>query len=60
MKESKSSLPNIKVKGVNSRPMTPDQQLRFEAAIDALLADWIRLLDSRQSRGISDERHTEK
>ena len=52
MKESSLSPLNIKVEVVNARPMTEQEERRFETAIDALLIQWIQRQMSRQSRGI--------
>jgi hypothetical protein len=57
MKERKPRSANLKVKVSAMRAMTEDEERRFTAAIDALLAHWAERLVSRNVRG---ENHVRK
>lgn len=50
-KERRSLAVKLKVRVVGARPMTGDEERRFQAAVDALLSEVIRQELSREKRG---------
>jgi hypothetical protein len=55
MKERKPPRANLKVKVSAMRAMTPEEERRFTAAIDALLSDLVRQELCRQKGGCDEQ-----